>query len=501
MSDLEIAAEQFGDVLWRLNNLYWITDKDGKKVSFRTNWAQQRFVEDMHYLNLILKARQLGFTTFIQLFMLDACLFNSNIRAGVIAQSLVDAQVIFRDKIKFPYDNLPDQLKTALPFESDTASELLLGNNSSIRVGTSLRSGTLQYLHISEYGKICAKSPEKAREVRTGALNTIQAGQMAFIESTAEGQEGHFFELCAAAQEHARRGRVLTDLDFKFHFFPWWQEPDYAMAPEHVEIPAPLEKYFDELAKLHRIELGPRQRAWYAMKHQTQGMDMKREYPSTPAEAFEAAVEGAYYGDLLAQADAEKRITRVPHDPSLPVHTMWDLGLDDCTAIWFMQRVGLAWHFIDFYQNAGLALPHYVKEMDRRPYRYGDCILPHDGGTREIGHGDQETGRPMSRRDTLESLGVKRVKVMARRDKDTSINGVRQILPKCYFDAEKCAEGLKAMRSYRRDWDEARGTWTNSPRHDWASHPADAIAEGAAADPQNDEPFSKKLTYDNRGIR
>ena len=124
-------------------------------------------------MNAILKARQLGFTTFIQLFMLDAAVFNKNVRAGTIAHNLLDAQTIFRDKVKFPYDQLPETVRASVPTITDSATELVLANNSSIRVGTSLRSGTLQYLHVSEYGKLCAKYPEKAREVRTGALNTV----------------------------------------------------------------------------------------------------------------------------------------------------------------------------------------------------------------------------------------------------------------------------------------------------------------------------------------
>jgi hypothetical protein len=100
---------------WRLANLYHIIDKDGRRVPFRPNWAQQALLDELHYLNVILKARQLGFTTFIQLFMLDACLFNSNIRAGTIAHRLDDARVIFRDKVKFVYENLPDELKAACP--------------------------------------------------------------------------------------------------------------------------------------------------------------------------------------------------------------------------------------------------------------------------------------------------------------------------------------------------------------------------------------------------
>ena len=187
---VEILKEQLSDPRWRLNNLYWITDKSGSRIQFQMNWAQESLMNELHFCNVILKARQLGFTTFIQIFMLDQCIFNSNIRAGTIAHRLDDARLIFRDKVKYPYDNLPEALRNARPLLSDSAEELVLANNSSIRVGTSLRSGTLQYLHISEYGKLCAQFADKAREVRTGALNTLQSGQIVFIESTAEGHEG-----------------------------------------------------------------------------------------------------------------------------------------------------------------------------------------------------------------------------------------------------------------------------------------------------------------------
>ena len=219
----------------------------------------EALLAELHYLNVILKARQLGFTTFIQLFMLDACLFNSNIRAGTIAHTLDDAQMIFSDKVKFPYDNLPDELKAARPIVKESADELLFANNSCIRVATSMRSGTLQYLHISEYGKLCAQFPDKAREVRTGALNTVQAGQVVFLESTAEGQEGHFFELCEAARAKQRTGAPLTPLDFSFHFFPWWRAPEYELEEAGVVIDEPHRRYFDKLEAVHGITLPPPQ--------------------------------------------------------------------------------------------------------------------------------------------------------------------------------------------------------------------------------------------------
>lgn len=130
----------------------------------------------MWYCNLILKARQLGISTFVSLLFLDRCLFNSNQHAGIIAHTREDAEQLFR-RVKFAYDSLPIEIKALRMANTDKARELQLSNGSTLRVGTSMRSSTLQYLHISEFGKICAKYPDKAREIVTGALNAIAPGQ------------------------------------------------------------------------------------------------------------------------------------------------------------------------------------------------------------------------------------------------------------------------------------------------------------------------------------
>jgi hypothetical protein len=129
----------------------------------------------------------------------------------------------------------------------DSADTLSFGNNSSMRVATSMRSGTLQYLHVSEFGKICAQAPDKAREIVTGALNTVAAGQFIVIESTAEGQEGAFYEMAQRARERALSGVALTPLDYKFHFFPWWQDQAYHLNDAAVVIGAEDERYFSGL--------------------------------------------------------------------------------------------------------------------------------------------------------------------------------------------------------------------------------------------------------------
>jgi hypothetical protein len=467
----EIGVDHYADPWWRLNNLYFITDKAGRRVKFTMNTAQATLFDEMHHQNVILKARQRGFTTFIQLLMLDACVFNSNLRAGTIAHTLPDAQVIFRDKIRFPYDNLPEGLKAARPARTDNACELLLGNNSSLRVGVSLRSGTLQLLHISEYGKICAKFPHKAREVRSGALNTVDKDALVFIESTAEGQDGHFFELCQAARSRRNTGDGLTPMDFKFHFAPWHADEAYALPAGSVAIPAAYRDYFTGLSGLG-IALTGAQQAWYVKKAEQQQGDMKREFPSTPDEAFAAAIEGAYYADPLARMEMDGRLAPLPIDPAREVMTSWDLGLNDATSIWFIQVMGREIRLVDYYENSGFGLEHYVQELNlrraRHGYHFGAHYFPHDVNNGEISNGK-------SRFDTLLGLGVTPVAVPRVQNINDGINAVRRLLGTARIDPVRCDRGLKCLRNYRKEWDEDRATFRDRPFHNWASHGADAL--------------------------
>jgi hypothetical protein len=389
---------------------------------------------------------------------------------------LPDAQVIFRDKVRFPYDHLPEMIRQMNPARADNAGELLLDNNSSIRVGVSLRSGTLQYLHISEYGKLCAQFPAKAHEVRSGALNTIDQSGLVFIESTAEGQDGHFFELCQAARTRRHTGAALTAMDFRFHFAPWFEEEAYRL-PADAAVPASYADYFGRLARLG-IMLSPEQQAWYAKKAEQQQGDMKREFPSTPDEAFEAAIEGAYYADQLARMEMDTRLRRLPVDKTIPVMTTWDLGLNDACAIWFVQAVGREIRFVDYYENSGFGLEHYVQELANRRanggFGYGAHYFPHDVSTCEISNG-------RSRFDTLVSLGVTPVAVPRVANINDGINAVRRMLAAASIDPVRCDRGLKALRNYRKEWDADRATFRDRPLHNWASHGADALRNFAQA--------------------
>ena len=472
------------DPYYRINNLYYIIDKTGRKRKFQLNWAQEELYKNMWFCNVILKARQLGLSTFVGLLFLDRCIFNSNVSAGIIAHTREDAEKLFR-RIKYAYDSLPDALKAERGATIDSARELQLSNGSILRVGTSMRGSTLQYLHISEFGKICAHYPEKAREIVTGSLNTLAPGQYVFIESTAEGSGGYFYDICKEAQKVQNEKLRLTELDWKFFFFPWWKDPSYTLS-EYIEPKGHLKDYFEGL-EAKGINLSGSQIAWYSKKYQTQEDDMLREYPSTPEESFQGSASGLFYGRHIGEARIQKRIARVPYDQNVLVHTAWDLGYGDNTAIWFFQLVGKEIHLIDFYQDSGKSLAEYIHEVKKRPYTYGEHLAPHDIAAHEYTHGS-------SRLEVAKKLGLNFTVV----DKLTVIEGidaVRGIFPRCWFDEEKCREGVRMLENYRKEWDQRLAKWSDKPIHDYASDASDSfrylavglqLIQGRSGSVQND---------------
>jgi phage terminase large subunit len=184
--------------------------------------------------------------------------------------------------------------------------------------------------------------------------------------------------------------------------------------------------------------------------------------------SFDAAIVGSYYGKLMVQAEADKRVTGVPYDPAALVWTAWDLGIRDATAIWFAQVVGREIRIIDYYQASGVDLGHYVREINARPYVYAGHIVPHDARAKELG-----TGK--SRLEVLESLGLRNLELAPLHRVEDGINAVRVFLPKCWFDERKCSRGIDALKLYRADYDDKLQALRPQPVHDWASHGADAF--------------------------
>jgi hypothetical protein len=183
--------------------------------------------------------------------------------------------------------------------------------------------------------------------------------------------------------------------------------------------------------------------------------------------SWTAAIVGAYYGREMELVDTQGRIVRHLYDPGLVVNTAWDLGVGDHTVIWMFQQNGFEIRLIDYYAAAGFGLDHYAEVLERKRYKWGRHLLPHDVKVTELG-----TGR--SRLETLSGLGISAT-VVPKLSVEDGINAVRRIIPRCWFDADKCAEGLKALRQYRREWDDVRKVFYERPYHDWTSHPADAF--------------------------
>lgn len=185
--------------------------------------------------------------------------------------------------------------------------------------------------------------------------------------------------------------------------------------------------------------------------------------------SFEAPNSGSYYGKLMNEAERAGRIRSVPYDPELPVWTAWDLGVHDSTAIWFAQvTYSGEWRFIDYIEDSGVGLSHYTDMIRELPYRqYAMHLLPHDAAVKELGSG-------LSRTEVFTSLGLQPWRIVRAHSVADGINAVRMVIPRAWFDAEKCARGINALRHYRREWNAAGQTWRANPVHDAASHGADA---------------------------
>jgi hypothetical protein len=455
---------------WRLDNLYKVTDEGGEVWTFKMRYAQKLLFLGMWYCNVILKSRQHGITTEMCILELDTSLFNSNIHCAVIAHNKDDAKDFFTKKVKFAYDNLPNWLRNGMKGKQDAVGVLSFANGSSMRVTTSGRSGTYQMVHISEFGKMCAKFPAKAMEVITGTLNTIHPGHIVTIESTAEGREGRFFEMCQEAQKAQQEGRTLSELEFKFHFFGAHEKEE-----NRVKIPVPIPKrladYFYKVEAKLGIRLAQEFKWWYVSKEKTQGEFMYREHPLTPEEAFFQSIEGSYYSREMADLRRRKPIsgiTNVPYKEGILVNTYWDLGRNDFNAIWFVQMVGRELHIIDYYENSDESLLHYADYCGKLPYRYGKWVAPHDIKVHE--YTTNKTRLVFARENGINfDVGPKVSKEMQRET-------VRRTLPLCFFDREKTEKGVNRLDNYRKQWNDKLGCWKNTPQEDDNTHGADAFA-------------------------
>ena len=203
--------------------------------------------------------------------------------------------------------------------------------------------------------------------------------------------------------------------------------------------------------------------------------------------------EGAYYSAEMREAKAEGRITKVKYNPVKGVITAWDLGIGDSTSIWFAQFIGTEVHLIDYYEASGVGLDHYAKVLQDKGYVYDQHILPHDVRVKELGSG-------MSRLEVLADLGIRQVEIAPQLAIDDGIQAVRSMLTRCWFDEVKSEKGIDCLVNYSRDWDENGKTWRLRPRHDWASHGADAFRYLAIGFRENTSNWGEPIRRNLAGV-
>jgi phage terminase large subunit len=189
-----------------------------------------------------------------------------------------------------------------------------------------------------------------------------------------------------------------------------------------------------------------------------------------------ATLTGAIYANEIRAAMLENRITKVPYDPSHPVHVIFDLGRSDLTAIWFMQIVGYEFRFIDYYEDSGHAFSFYLKYLSEKPYHWGTWWLPHDGDSDTIA----AEKNPKQQAQAVHK-DVKIVPHLGAKAVFQGIEMARTIFPRCVFDEEKCSDGLHALKHYVYDVDDGTGDRSKAPLHNWASHGADSFRYAAVA--------------------
>ena len=472
-----IKLEDLDNLQWRLTNLYWIKDKAGETVLFTPNVSQIALLESMWSRNIILKARQLGFSTLIDLLLLDSALFHAGFRAGIVADTEDTAKELMATKIKFAYEHLPVDIQRNINLTVDSVTALEFTNGSCVHVGVTLRAGTYSAVHVSEFGKICVEHPDKAQEIVTGSLETVPKDGAVFIESTARGRQGLFYDWWQRAQGMVQSGAEFTELDYKPHFFAWWKDPAYSLVVARMVVTSRHEAYFAKLKGMG-IALTDGQKAWYMAKESQLGEAMLTEYPSFPEEAFQAALKGVYFEDQIRAARESKRITSVPYTDGILVDTWWDLGMDDSMTIWFTQDVGREIHVIDYFECNGQGLEFYRDELDKlsrdRHYRYGKMVAPHDINVRELGTG-------VSRLESARRLGLSMTVAPKVPSKMDSIQKARSIFALCWFDEARCDVGVRHLENYRKQWNDVKGIYLDAPLHNEDSHGADAWQTFAVA--------------------
>lgn len=308
MNELTFEQKQLlGSKDWRLSHFYKIKDKKKRLIVFQRNRMQKDFNERKHSRNIILKSRQLGFSTDEAIDSLDDTLFIKNFDALFIAQDLDTAKDIFDNKVKLAWEHFP--LKAEYDADLNSARKIKVGFRegtfSSITVDSSGRSGTFHRLHVSEFAKLCKMFPDRAKEVLDGSIPAVPTSGRVDIESTADGSEGLFYEMFWEAWD---RGKPKYPTQFKAHFYNWQWDEEIEETEIIKDLPLDFRHYQE------RYKLDDKEISYYYLKFVALGESernwatMRKEYPTTPEEAFESSGSKLFDLEKVGQLEIRKPI-------------------------------------------------------------------------------------------------------------------------------------------------------------------------------------------------
>lgn len=465
----ELIKDYLISKLWRLNNLYTIIDKHGNKVRFVMNLSQHRVYAALlyHPRLIILKSRQQGISTFWLVDFFDDLCFKKNLSIGLMAQGQDEASTLL-ERVKLLWDEFPITIKQLLGLSvvEDNTKRLALSTGSKIFVRTSFRSTTLQRLHISEMGKIANNYPKKAKETKTGTLQTIAAGNPVVIESTAEGD--NMFK--SMWDQSITNVNEISSKDFYPVFLSWLDDPTCVEEKEQF-IDDKAFKYFEKIeAELNRV-LTPQQKNFWVMQYRELGDDIYQEYPSTEEEAFMVNREGAYYAHkYLVHVIKQKRVVENLFDRNLEVQIAVDLGMHDTMVLTVFQDYNDSTRIIDEVYDNGEDVKYYCDILKEKPYYLNitHIILPHDAQVKEMTSG-------ITRHEAFElEMPNAYCTILPKISIADGINAVRDLLNRLWID-KRCTYLRSCFLNYTKEFDEKHNRWKNKPLHNEYSNGADSV--------------------------
>ena len=452
------------------------------------------FISTPHIPAYIIKSRRLGISTFTDTYMVDCAVFRQGFAGFIIDQKQDDVDKKMVNIVRFAYDNLPIEIRKdfILPKRNDSEMRLRMvnedeTNDSVIYATVGGRGGDCGMLHVSEWGPVAAKDPERSAEIRAGAFPAARKALRVVETTWMGGRAGDLFELIQPILDGN------PNAEGKLYFFPWHADPQAVKFSGHLT--KDMEQYFRELTAKIGKDFTKEQKWWYAAKKIEQGKAMNAEYPSTITEAMSVPVPGAIYADEMGELREAKRMCVFPAEPNLPAYVFADIGVSDYGCLWMVQFSARDILLLDYYSSEGQGAAHYVQWIRDKEREHKVSIrtyfLPHDADQRSKG-----TAKTY-RADVVEAgMPDHQIRVVTRTpDIWLGINALRALFPRIWIHTTNCdrefktsmgvtiPSGVACLDHYAKkvSHSSAGGGMFEDPIHNIYSHGASALRTMAEA--------------------